>query len=272
MSFFPYIKTLLCIVFLLIFVSYNPLFAAEKIDQVQKKLKQALESEIRAQEDVSEWSKEKKSLLNQILNLRTQLEWTEYQNQKYDSYLEQEKQELKQLKRKQQEMKKLRIKLEPYLSKVVSKLAEVVEEDLPFLPNERQNRLHFLQKSLTDYKIELSERLRRILQALQVEAGYGNSVEVTERKLSLQGQTTQVQVLRLGRIRLFYVSYDGNQVGVWDKQNKSWVQIPNEYATTIQKTVEIAQQKRAAELVNLPIGKCEDKIQEISESELKNQQ
>jgi hypothetical protein len=41
--------------------------------------------------------------------------------------------------------------------------------------------------------------------------------------------------------------------------NSGWQPLPRKYTQQIKKTIEIAQQKRAAELVDLPVGMVKEK-------------
>jgi septal ring factor EnvC (AmiA/AmiB activator) len=227
--------------------------------EAQEQLSRSLKKEIAVQKELDQWSQEKQSLVNDLLDLKTQLKWTQYQNDKYRSYIQQEKEVLADLDRKERELKTLRMELEPFLAQVVETLKQCVAHDLPFLLEEREKRITFLQTSLTEKGIDLHERLRRVFEALQVEAGYGNSVEVTERRLNLQGEVRQAQVLRLGRLNLYYRTLDGQEVGHWDVTNSGWQPLPRKYTQQIKKTIEIAQQKRAAELVDLPVGMVKEK-------------
>ncbi|MBS3757546.1 MAG: DUF3450 family protein, partial [Desulfobacterales bacterium] len=55
---------------------------------VQKKTKQAIESEIEAQKQADEWSQEKEQLISEIRQNKTQLDWAKYQSEKYTAYIE----------------------------------------------------------------------------------------------------------------------------------------------------------------------------------------
>lgn len=76
---------------------------------------------------------------------------------------------------------------------------------------------------------------------------------MTSEKLDLQGQTTLVSVLRLGRTELFYLTKDGGQPGMWSPGDESWVELDTDFATALQTTMDIVERKRAAELIELPL-------------------
>lgn len=223
-------------------------------DQMQTQHQQVLQKEIATQQQVDRWSSARQALVNELLDLKTQLEWNRFQNKKFEQYLEHKQDTIVDLRRRKEQMSMLRMELEPFLDSCIEELQSSVAADLPFLPVERRERLAFLTQSLSDPDLALSEKLRRVLEALQVEADYGNTVEVTEEKRELSGEPTMVQVLRLGRIGLFYLSLDGEQAGWWNPAGQQWVSLDKNDVQTVQTTMDIVHQKRAAVLIDLPLS------------------
>lgn len=230
---------------------------AADIQSVQNSTLTTLQQEQKSQKETDQWSNEKQALANEILEQKTRLQWDRYQNTKYQEYIERKKADIAELQRQKEKMQQLRMALEPYLDETLQRLEAFVASDLPFLAQERADRLHFLTDSLADPDLDLSEKLRRVLEGLKAEADYGNNIEVTSEKLELEGGETQVDVLRLGRVALFYMTRDGRNLGRWDASKKSWVAIDRDYASSLQLAMDIAAHKRAAELVELPLGRID---------------
>jgi hypothetical protein len=241
--------------FLYLGMSFPLALQAQDVDQP---MREALKRQQEIQKDVQVWSEEKKALVQEILSLRTEKKWLELQNDQHAAYVEQKKQAIDKLQEEEEVARSLRMELEPYLLEVVDRLGAKVEEDLPFLRQERQERLQFIDQSMTEYGVSLSERLRRVLEALTVEAGYGSSVEVTDRELTIQGTPTQAQVVRIGRVDLLYVTLDGDSAGRWDEHEQTWRPLAQDTAQELLKTVDIIQERRVADLVTLPLGKPEE--------------
>ena len=218
-------------------------------------MRSALKEQQRVQEEVRTWSQEKRALVQEILSLRTEEKWLELQNEQYGAYVQQKEQAIARLKEQEEVARSLRKELEPYLVQVVDTLQAEVKSDLPFLGQERRDRLQFIDQSLTEYGVSLSERLRRVLEALSVEAGYGTSVEVTGREVKVQGTDTYAQVLRIGRVGLVYVTPDGQAAGMWNDRDQTWESLSPDAAREVQKAVDILQERRVAELVTLPLGR-----------------
>jgi len=222
--------------------------------KLKSRMNASLKEQIRAQEKADRWSQEKAALISRIRQVKTRLDWHKYQNKKYEAYIEQEKEAISRLEDKKSEMRELRMKLEPYMDNLVDELGNFVQSDYTFLIKERRDRIKFLRESMNDYHVGLDEKLRRILEAMQVEAKYGNTVEAGTGTIDIEGKTMQVDLLRIGRLARFYRSQDGEQVGRWSEEKQKWVQLPDEYNRSISRALEMANQKQAVKLVDLPIG------------------
>ncbi len=222
-------------------------------------IKHEILSNITLQQNVKElgdtWAQKRAKLLQQIQELKSQNLWLNYQIKLYKAYIEEEKQTIAELKRRQEILEQINIKLEPYLDKVVNNLSNFIDQDMPFLMQERKTRLSFLRQSLINYKIGLGEKLRRVLQALEIEAKYGMEIQTREDEINLNGQKLDGYILRLGRMDMFFISLDRQIAAKYNKYQKKWIKISNEYIDDIEQTIEISQKKRAAQIVDLPIGR-----------------
>ena len=248
------------IIVLFIFISLG-LFViqvkAQDASDLKSEMNSSLQDAIQSQKEADKWSQEKASLVSRIRQVKTRLKWHKYQNEKYEAYIQNERKTISELQEKKDEMKRLRMKLEPYLANVVKDLDQFVQSDYSFLTKERKERLKFLRKTMDDYHISLDEKLRRILEALQVEAEYGTSVETRKATLQIDDKKMQVELLRIGRIAKFYRSSDGRHVGRWSEEKEKWVELPGDYSRSIRRALDMANQKQTVKLVDLPIGGLE---------------
>ncbi len=247
---FRIVLVLLPVLFLSIFLP-----SSARSLEVDRKLEKAIGIEKEAQRKADNWRKEKETILAEIQDLKHREQWLDFQDKKYRGYIKEEEGIIKELARKKEEFEKISMNLEPYLEEIYERLESFVENDLHFLPEERQKRLSFLRSSLDDYRVGLSEKLRRILEALQVEASYGRSIEKTDGILDLKGERIEVSFLRVGRLALFFISADRSRVGYLDKNTGTWRLLDHKYAKEVLKAIEMAERKRAVELVDLPVGK-----------------
>ena len=85
----------------------------------------------------------------------------------------------------------------PMMQKMVATLGQFVKLDVPFLPDERTNRIAQLEDMMTRADVSVSEKYRRIVEAYQIEIEYGRTIEAYQGKV---GDKT-VDFLRAGRVR-----------------------------------------------------------------------
>lgn len=250
------IKHILWATALFTLVGVGTAFGQDSPDAVHKKVSNTISKESKAQEKADTWNWEKDPLLADIRDLKYRITWKQYRQQKYRNYIKGVEENIERLKFKKEEINKLREQLEPYLEKVVDRMEEFVKTDLPFLPDERQRRIDGLRGSLNSYTTALSEKMRRVFAlGLQAEAQYGRMKESQEDvTLNLDGIETQVTLFRLGRLSKYYMTIDGRQIGMWNRDAEKWESVSNDQLKEFKRAFDMVLQKRAAEIVELPLG------------------
>ena len=141
----------------------------------------------------------------------------------------------------------------PQMRRMVEVLGEFIAADLPFLPDERSDRLAQLQDLLPRADVSLAEKYRRILEAYQVESDYGRTLEAWRGELPAEGGSRSVEFLRLGRVMLYYQTLDGHESGWWNPQARSWQRLDNNARRPLHQAIAIARQEQAPTLLDLPV-------------------
>jgi hypothetical protein len=152
-------------------------------------------------------------------------------------------------------MEQISEKLKPFLYDIYLRLLDSVDQRVPFLKEERSERLGNLKKTLDDPKIVLGEKFRKVMEALFIEAEYGNTVEVYQEKILLTNEDVLVNVLRLGRISLFFETLDQQTTGYFDLAENQWKSLPQSANRDIRIAMEIGSKRRPADIVTLPLGR-----------------
>lgn len=239
---------------LTLLVAALPSSAATTATAVHEKAATAVAVEAAAQKQYQNWTDRKEAISAEIRDMKAMDSWLEFQNRKYAKYIKKQESVIAELERRKEEAKRIRMELEPFLETVVGSLEQFVATDLPFLTEERGRRIQFLRDSLDDYRLELSEKLRRVFEALLVETEYGRNISTTTQELDIDGTPTRVSIFRLGRAALFYQTADGSGAGIWDKQAEAWQPLNDTHARTLHRAKDMADRKRAVELLDLPMG------------------
>jgi molecular chaperone GrpE (heat shock protein) len=143
----------------------------------------------------------------------------------------------------------------PYLEEVLAALRARIDVDQPFLTRERRLRVDRLGNLLGDPGVTVSEKFRKTMEALMVEAEYGRTIEVYQDTITVAGQPLLATIFRLGRIALFYQTLDQRHSGMFDVAAKAWTPLPSSFDRTLRTAIEIGAKRQPVELLNLPLGR-----------------
>jgi len=78
---------------------------------------------------------------------------------------------------------------------------------------------------------------------------------VSQEEIMLDGRPLFVDILRIGRISVFWRTPDGEKAGEYDRASGSWILLPDKYRESITKTIEMATRMRPVEIIDLPLGR-----------------
>lgn len=157
--------------------------------------------------------------------------------------------ERKSLNRQIEEMERTERELLPLMRSMVQKLEKFVALDLPFLAAERSARVESLKKLMADPSANNADKFKRILEAWQIEAEYGQSLGVE--RVDVDGRSADV--LRVGRTVLYSLSVDGKQAGIWDAASGRWQELPHKHVSEIRRGLRMARETVAPDLLLLPM-------------------
>jgi uncharacterized membrane-anchored protein YhcB (DUF1043 family) len=135
------------------------------------------------------------------------------------------------------------------IQKMFDQLEAFVAADVPFLAKERAERVSRLRELMGQADKSAGEKFRRLLEAYTIEMEYGRTMEAYRGMLT---DGREADFIRLGRVSLMYQTADGNEVGYWDQQQKTWVAAP-EYKRSIELALRIAKQTVAPDLITVPV-------------------
>ena len=142
----------------------------------------------------------------------------------------------------------------PLMMNMIDGLAQFVALDVPFLPEERAQRVTGLRAMMDRADVAPSEKFRRVMEAFQVEMDYGRTLEAYQGLHIIDGQERDVEFLRLGRTALIYQTRDASSQGVWNKQTRQWEALDSSYRTQITKGLRMAKKQLAPDLLMLPVA------------------
>lgn len=162
-----------------------------------------------------QWETEQNSLLEEMRQASLELLWYERQEQTFQRYVETATGRVNELNRSMEELSRMENELEGELIHIYDELVLFVEDDIPFQMEERRDRLAFIAKSVADYELPLSEKLRRVCEALQAELSYSVDVEWGPGTILIEGSHQGVTFVRAGRVGYYALALDGSKGWHW---------------------------------------------------------
>ena len=141
----------------------------------------------------------------------------------------------------------------PMMERMIDGLEQSVALDVPFLMEERTNRVNALKDTMQRSDVSVAEKFRKVMEAYQIENEYGTSSETYTQTITKDDVTRSYNMLRVGRIGLYYQSDDAKITGRWDNELRDWVE-DDSARSEIRKGIRIAKQLIAPELIVIPVA------------------
>jgi len=149
--------------------------------------------------------------------------------------------------------KDLEPQVAPLLGKMLTALEQFVKADLPFHKEDRMASVFKLKDLMTNPEASTSSRFRSIMDIYTVELEYGNNYEAYKAVQNVNGEDIEVDMLRIGRIALYFQTKDQKVSAMWDTANSSWKILPSDTNRNIRKAIKVAAKTTAPELLSLPL-------------------
>jgi len=245
------------LVALLLVLIVGQLLAQSSADDVRETVQGTVELDQRTQEERDAWASEQAELEARYRTAKANIAYLSDRIAGEEKAVAGLTESIEELERRMHEARLLQSSLQDTLDTVLVRFEEFVGSDLPFLTDERERRLDALRRELARPEVTGAEKLRRLLEALQIETEYGKSAEVEQQEITLDGEPIFVDVLRVGRVSLFWRTPDGDRAGTFDRGSWEWVELAPSYGRTIGNAIEMASRIRPVQFIDLPLGRVE---------------
>jgi hypothetical protein len=141
----------------------------------------------------------------------------------------------------------------PLMERMIDGLEQSISLDVPFLMEERSKRMDDLKNIMERSDVSVAEKFRKVMEAYQIEMDYGTSSEWYEDTLEIDGESRKFNILRIGRVGLYFQSDDAVITGRWDNEARQWVR-DDAARNDIRKGIRMARQLIAPELIAVPVA------------------
>ena len=173
-------------------------------------------------------------------------------NRQLDDQVKSQQTEIASIQKQLNDIETTNREVQPLMQQMVDTLDQFVKLDVPFLLEERQNRVQGLKDMMNRADVTISEKYRRILEAYQIELEYGRTLSSYQGRLGTGADARTVEFVQLGRVSLMYRTIDGSETGYWDATKKAWVP-DNSYKDSVELALRVVRREGAAELLIVPV-------------------
>jgi hypothetical protein len=230
-----------------------PSVFAESLEAPLNIQKQINESGAQSQKRIDSLSTKSTEAVAKYRSSIQRAEGLEVYNAQLKKLVESQREEMLSISRQVGEIENIETGVMPLMLKMTDTLDKLIAADAPFLINEREERVRSLHALLDRADVSVGEKFRRIMEAYTIETEYGRTIEAYQGELVLEDKPITVDLLRVGRIGLYYQTLDGDKTGRWSKKDKKWVELDSEFRRPILDGLRIARKQAQPEMLKLAV-------------------
>lgn len=227
--------------------------AAATLNDIYQVAEQINQQARQSQARVDSLTEETRQLLTEYRTVLKEIEGLRVYNRQLERQIESQDREMAQLARSIDEVTLIERQITPLMLRMIDGLEQFVELDMPFLLEERRDRIEELRNMMDRADVAVSEKFSQILQAYQIENEYGRTMEAYSDTIEVEGNPRKVDVLKMGRIALVYQSPDGQVTGFYNPITSQWEELADSYNTPVRNGIRMARQQLSANLLMLPV-------------------
>lgn len=238
-----------------LFAVGGPVFAAQTpLDTTISEQEAAQREAARSQQRIEQLDDDTRIALEQYRETMRQVDQLMTYNTQMERMIESQTREIGSLERQINEVEVTQRQILPLMQQMLDVLGQLVESDAPFLLDERQTRLKDLNSMMQQAGAPLADKFRRLLEAYQIEMEYGNTIEAYRAELPHTNGQKTVELLRIGRTALYYMTLDEQEAGIWSNQQRNWQTLPSNNVQMIKQGLRLARKELPPDLIRLPIA------------------
>jgi len=226
---------------------------AATLSEVFAVAEQINEQARRSQAKIDALTDETRALLNEYKTVLKEIEGLKVYNRQLEKQIANQEKEMADLTQSIDDVTLIERQITPLMLRMIDGLEQFVNLDIPFLLDERLERVERLREIMDRADVAVSEQFSQILKAFQIENEYGRTMEAYTDTINLEGVEREVDLLKMGRIALVYQSPDGEDTGFWNGTTGAWEPLDNQFKTPVRNGIRMARKQLTVDMLTLPI-------------------
>lgn len=228
--------------------------SAQDIGQATQTARQTLQDTEQSQRRIDQLDSQTQALLSDYRANLKQLEQLNRYNASQKRQIAAQERELASLRQDIDNIAGLQRAVQPLMEDMLEALEKLVEADLPFLLDERRERVARLRRIMDDPERSAAQRYRLVVEAYQIENEYGRTIEAYRGDVEAGGRRLEnVEFLRIGRLALVFRTDDDAVLMRFDPESRQWVDLPRSFLAEVRKGLRIAKEQIPPDLMLVPV-------------------
>ena len=230
---------------------------AQTVDQVLQADQRRLNLAQQSQERINNIVEGTRSLEDQYRAINKEIDGLKVYNRLMRAQVEGQQATLEDISLSMDRVDVINRQIFPLMERMIDGLEQSIALDIPFLMEERESRIADLKGIMERSDVSVAEKFRKVMEAYQIENDYGTSSETYEQTLELpELGARKYNMLRIGRIGLYFQSDDTKITGRWNNQTRDWER-DDSARNEVRKGLRMARQLIAPELIVIPVDAAE---------------
>jgi hypothetical protein len=226
---------------------------AQTVDQVLQADQRRLTLAQQSQERINETVETTRSLEDQYRGIMKEIDGLRVYNRLMGAQTTGQQATLDDINLSMDQVDMINRQIVPLMTRMIDGLEQSIALDVPFLMDEREDRIQTLKDLLERSDVSVAEKFRKVMEAYQIELDYANTAEAYEQTLTFGDETRNYNILRIGRVGLYFQSADATITGRWDHEAREWVE-DNSARNEVRTGLRMARQLIAPEIIVVPVS------------------
>ena len=227
--------------------------AADALTDLQKAEAKIFKQSAKSQAKVNSIYEQTQDLLAEYRNTVDEADVLRGYNDHVQRMVDDQKANLVSLQRQIDSIDEFKQGVVPLMYKMIDSLDKFIELDVPMNLDRRKDRIANLRDIMDDSNVTTSEQFRLVLEAYEIEAGYGTIFDAYQGEIDLGGRTLTADFVHMGRVALVAQSLDAKNSWLWNNQTRAWEELGDEYLKPITDAIRMARKQLPMDLAKLPV-------------------
>ena len=227
---------------------------AQEVQPVLDTSRAIAQSTEESQARIDQLDQRTQNLLSDFRANLQQLEQLNRYNASQQRQVDAQRREMQSLEEDINNIASLQRAIQPLMEDMVEALDQLVEADIPFLMEERRNRVERLRRLMDDPARSPAQRYRLVVEAYQIENEYGRTIESYRGDIEIGGRSFEnVEFLRIGRVALIMRTDDDQTLKRFDRASRQWVDLDMAMLPDVRQASRIAREQIPPDLIFVPL-------------------